>query len=612
MSVVGPRIGSTEVDGGTLFRVWAPRADRVALVLGDARSSRVMEAEGDGYHALTVDDAPPMTRYAFSLDGGEARPDPASRSQPDGVHAFSEVVSSRFAWTDGAWRNRALAEQVFYELHVGTFTGAGTFDGVVERLEALVDLGVTAIELMPVASFPGSRNWGYDGVCPFAAQASYGGPEGLRRLVDAAHGRGLGVILDVVYNHLGPEGNYLRAFGPYFTDRYSTPWGEALNFDGRGSDHVRSYFIQNALWWIDEMHVDGLRLDAVHAIVDESARPFVAELAEAVHRRAGELGRRVHVIAESAANDPRVVRGREVGGFGCDGQWNDDFHHALRSVLTGEREGYYAAFGRLSQLADAYRRGFVYVGQHSVSFGRRHGAPTDGIGDDAFVVFAQNHDQVGNRMLGERLGASVDLESLKLAAAATVLSPFVPLLFMGEEWAASAPFQYFVSHTDEALIEAVRKGRREEFASFAWDGEAPDPQAVETFERSRLDWDEADRGEHAIVRGLYRRLIGLRSRLGLGRGTRSGRRVECDDAQGTLVVRRAVECGEAVLVMNFAREGRLVGLESEVSMESLLDTADAAWGGPGAGASPSEGEPGILELALAPRSARLLVTEGLA
>jgi maltooligosyltrehalose trehalohydrolase len=498
--------------GGVRFAVWAPRARRVAvrLVSGEPRE-QLLEPVGGGVHVGVVAGAGPGADYGYRLDGGAERPDPVSRHQPAGVHGPSRVVDpDAFAWSDAAWRGVERPDLVIQELHVGTFSEAGTFDGAIEHLAALRDLGLTAIELMPVAQFPGARNWGYDGVHPYAPQNSYGGPEGLRRLVDAAHAHGLAVILDVVYNHLGPEGNVLADFGPYFTDAYRTPWGDALNFDGPCSDEVRRYFTDNARYWIQEYHLDGLRLDAVHAIVDPSARPFLAELADAVHRLGEEIGRRVHVIAESDANDPRLVRAPERGGFGMDAVWNDDFHHAVHVRLTGESDGYYADFAGPEPLLRVLEDRWFHQGGFSSYRRRRHGAPAGDVATDRFVAFVQNHDQVGNRAFGERLAALVDPSGLRLAAALLLLSPYVPLLFMGEEYGEVRPFLYFVDHGDAALLEAVRQGRRREFARFGWAGEIPDPADAESFRRSRLGRERAHDPEAAGLRALYGALLALR------------------------------------------------------------------------------------------------------
>ncbi|MBV8950215.1 MAG: malto-oligosyltrehalose trehalohydrolase [Actinobacteria bacterium] len=507
------RLGATPcADGRTSFNVWAPAHERVTLRLFDPAPHDVpMARDARGYHVAIVDDAAPGSRYVYVL-GSDERTDPASRAQPDGVSGPSAVADDRFAWSDAEWRNPPLDRYVISEIHVGTFTDAGTFDAAARELPALARAGIKAVEVMPIAEFPGARNWGYDGVLPYAAHHAYGGLDGFRRFVDAAHAAGLAVVLDVVYNHLGPEGNHLREFGPYFTDRYRTPWGEALNFDGPGSDGVRRYFVENACFWTGVAHVDALRLDAVHAIVDPSARPFVQELTEAVHAEARAAGRMVHVIAESAANDVRVIRPAEIGGLGADAQWNDDFHHALHVLLTGERDGYYADFGGLSDLARAWTDGFVYDGRYSEFRDRRHGTSSRGLPGTRFVVFAQNHDQVGNRLAGDRLSAQVGADRLRLAAATVLLSPFVPLLFQGDEYADPAPFPYFVSHTEPELVEAVRRGRREEFAGFGWREEPPDPQSEATFASAKLDRSLAGKEPHAGILRWHRALLELRAR----------------------------------------------------------------------------------------------------
>ena len=432
--MAGPRtLGAVPLGRGRCaFRVWAPACQRVEVcLLGPAARRVPLVADLAGYHAGIFEDVPPGTDYLYRLDDRVERPDPASRWQPQGVHGPSRVLDPTFPWSDSAWRGLPLRDYVLYELHVGAFTREGTFDGVAARLDELKELGVTAVELMPVAQFPGARNWGYDGVYPFAVQESYGGPAGLKRLVDAAHARGLAVVLDVVYNHLGPEGNYLGEYGPYFTDRYRTPWGSALNFDGAESDEVRRYFIENALYWQTEFHLDGLRLDAVHAIRDFSATPFLEELAEQCRRRAEALRRPFRLIAESDMNMARHILPRALGGFGLDAQWSDDFHHCLHALLTGERDGYYADYGGVGQLAKVWREGYAYTGEHSCFRRHRHGSSPRANAFEQFVVCAQNHDQVGNRMLGERFGALLSFERQKLAAGALLLSPFVPLFVHG-------------------------------------------------------------------------------------------------------------------------------------------------------------------------------------
>ena len=540
------RPGARSEDDGTAFRVWAPLARSVELELDGAR--RPLEPLGDGWHGA-VADAGPGARYGFVLDGGEVLPDPASGWQPDGVHGRSAVAPAGHRWTDAGWHGVPLDQLVLYELHVGTFTAEGTFDAVIPRLAELAELGVTAVELLPVAEFPGGRNWGYDGVFPYAAQSTYGGPEGLMRLVDAAHAAGVAVCLDVVYNHLGPEGNVLGRYGPYFTDRYRTPWGEAVNVDGPDSDAVRGYLVGNALRWFEMFHIDALRLDAVHAIADQSAVPFLAELADATAELEERLGRPLHLIAESDLNDPRMVTPRAAGGLGMDAQWSDDFHHSLHRLLTGEQRGYYADFGDAGALAKAMRDGFVVDGAHSGYRRRRHGASSRGLPGSRFVVYSQNHDQVGNRMAGDRLIETAGEDAARVAAVAVLTSPFLPMLFMGEEHGERRPFPYFVSHTDPELIEAVRRGRAQEFSGFEWGGEPPDPQSEQTFAAARLDWDLRGRPEGAAMLELYRTLLRLRRTRPALRRPDTGR-VETSVAPGTTWVRRWCETDEALICLH--------------------------------------------------------------
>ncbi len=609
-------IGATYLGDGTCdLLVWAPAAERVEVEVGDPPSRTVeLTPRRRGYHRAALDDVAPGTRYRYRLDGGEPLADPASMRQPDGVHGPSAVVDTAFDWTDHDWTGVRLAELVLYELHVGAFTREGTLDAAIDRLPALADLGVTAVELMPVNPFPGERNWGYDGVFPFAVHEPYGGPEALQRFVDAAHAAGVEVILDVVYNHLGPEGNVLGRYGPYFTDRYRTPWGDALNFDGAGSDEVRRYFVESALQWVRDFHVDGLRLDAVHAIRDHSARPFLQELGYAVHMEGDRLGRRVLAIPESDANDPRLVQRMDEGGLGLDAVWNDDFHHALHAVLTGERRGYYQDFGSIECLEWAYEEGFVYAGQRSEYRGRRHGRSSLTVPGKRFVVCAQNHDQVGNRAGSERLSTLVDFESLKLAAAATIFSPFTPLLFMGEEWGETAPFPYFTDHSDPGLGEAVREGRQAEFAAFDWEGEIPDPQAESTFEAARIDWGARESGRGAALRDFYREALWLRREVrALKHHNKDAVWVRASEEERLLVLGRRDPGSEAVIVLHFGEEpaGRAVDLP-EGTWRRVLDTAEERWGGPGSGipeSIDSDGaDPGI-ELELGARSAVVWVRD---
>ncbi len=471
-----------------------------------------MQRDPVGWWSVTVEGAGPGTDYGFVLDGEGPFPDPRSPWQPAGIHGRSRLVDhAAFAWTDAGLEALPLSQAVVYELHIGTFTPAGTFESAIGKLDHLVELGVTHVELMPVAEFSGDRGWGYDGVDLFAPHHVYGGPDGLKKLVSACHARGLAVLLDVVYNHLGPAGNYLGRYAPYFTDRYHTLWGPAVNLDGPHSDGVRRFFCDNALMWLRDYHFDGLRLDAVHAILDTSARPFLEQLGDEVKQLARATGRRLVVIPESDLNDPRLVWPRERGGFALDAQWSDDFHHALHAVLTGERVGYYADFGALADLAKALREAYVYDDRYSVYRRRMHGRLAAGLGGHQFLCYAQTHDQVGNRPRGERLGHLVSPGRLKIAAALVLTSPFVPMLFQGEEWAASTPFQYFTDHAEPNLAKAVREGRRKEFAAFGWKTEdVPDPQAQETFERSRLNWAESGKEPHAEMLAWYRQLIQLR------------------------------------------------------------------------------------------------------
>ena len=494
----------------TRVSVWAPHASRVVLECSGTRIP--MDALEGGWWATDAEPLAHGVDYAFHLDDRGPFPDPRSPWQPQGVHGPSRWLEhGTFEWSDAGWRAPPLACAIIMEIHVGTFTPQGTFDAVIDRLDHLAGLGITHLELMPVAEFPGDRGWGYDGVSLFAPHHAYGGPDGLKRLVDACHRRGLAVLLDVVYNHLGPDGNYLGQFGPYFTDAYSTPWGDAVNLDGACSDEVRRFFIDNALMWLRNYHFDGLRIDAVHAIVDTSAVHLLEALAGEVQRLQTHSGRPRVLIAESDLNDPRLIRPVEIGGYGLDAQWNEDFHHALHAVLTGESNGYFADFGRIADLARVLTRGFALDGAYSRYRKRAHGRPATDIPGRRFVGCLQNHDQIGNRATGERSSHLLSRGLLKVGAALVVTSPFVPLLFQGEEWAATSPFLYFTDHRDPELAAAVRKGRREEFAAFDRDPESiPDPQAATTFERSRLDWDEPLRQPHAEILEWYRALIRLR------------------------------------------------------------------------------------------------------
>jgi maltooligosyltrehalose trehalohydrolase len=571
-------------DGGARFSVWAPNARLVEVVTtrdGKPETHPLVRDAG-GVHSGTVRRAPPGTDYSYRLDGGPDRPDPVSRWRPMGVHGPTRIVDpAAFQWSDAAWRGVETADLVIYELHVGTFTPAGTFDGVIERLPALRELGVTALEVMPVAEFPGARNWGYDGVSPYAVQSTYGGPNGLKRLVDAAHRAGLAVLLDVVYNHLGPEGNYLAEMGPYFSDRYQTAWGNGFNLDGPDSDEVRRYLVDNAVYWVTEYHLDGLRLDAADRIVDLSPVHIAEEIGEAVHAQGRGLGRRTLVIAEIDANDPRWVRGRDVGGYGLDAHWSDDFHHAVHVALTGERTGYYADFTAPGAVAKALGERYVNDGRYSPHRRRKHGRPAADVPADRFVVAIQNHDQTGNRARGERLATLVSPEALRLAAALLLLSPYVPLLFMGEEHGETSPFLYFVSHGDPDLVEAVREGRRREFQAFAWGGEVPDPQDESTFEASRPRWERAESGAGAQLRALYRDLLRLRRSERALRPGAAGIRVRNDEAAGWVAVRYEREGEVLEAIFNLSAGMLAVPLDESRCWSMVLSTEAPGYGGAG-------------------------------
>ena len=596
-------------DGSCAFRLWAPAADQVSVEIyhPDTRILPLTRTS-DGYWQGVFHNVSAGTRYCYSLDGRSVFPDPASRSQPDGVHAASEVISQAFKWTDSGWHGMPVEEYVLYELHIGSFTPEGTFDSAVDQFAYLRELGVTAIEVMPVAQFPGTRNWGYDGVYPFAVQNSYGGVNGFKRFVDAAHRLGLAVVLDVVYNHLGPEGNYLGQFGPYFTTRYQTPWGQAINFDGPDSQAVRDYFIENALYWVRDFHIDGLRLDAVHAIHDSSSTHILTEIAAAVHRFATESGRNVTVIAESDLNEARIVRSGEVGGYGLDAQWSDDFHHALHTVLTGERSGYYEDFSGIEDLAKALSSGFVYSGQYSQHRGRCHGTDCTDIPGRAFVVCAQNHDQIGNRMLGERLSHLVRYDELKLAAGILLLSPFVPLLFMGQEYGERAPFLYFVSHSDPGLIQAVREGRKREFASFAWRGEVPDAQDEATFRRSTLNPSLREDGWHAALLHWYKQLLRMRREVpALSNLNRELSAVNLCCSGRTILLKRWTDDEELVAVFHLGTEPELLRAPAATTVwRKLLDSADEKWLGGGSAVGDEIEADGSLQLALQPKQCVVL------
>jgi maltooligosyltrehalose trehalohydrolase len=573
-------------DGRCTFTLWAPRAQQVELLLlGSTIQTLPMQSLRSGYWRKTVPDVGDGQQYAFYLNSRVQRADPASHSQPEGIHGPSEIIDhKRFTWDDQRWRGLPLQDFVVYELHVGAFSRGGRFQDVIGRLNDLVDLGVTAVEVMPVAAFPGVRNWGYDGVFPYAVQQSYGGPQGLKELVNACHQRGLAVILDVVYNHLGPEGNHFAEFGPYFTDQHQTPWGGAINFDGPASDDVRNYFIANALHWFEHYHLDALRIDAIQAIYDHSASPFLSELAGAIEAYSRRTDRRPrYLIAESDLNDERVIQPRSAQGLGLDACWCDDLHHAVHAFLTGERQGYYQDYGAWAQVAKAIREGFVFGGEFSRYRGRHYGNFTPEVQPGRLVVSTQNHDLAGNRLHGERTSRLLSFDALKLFAATVLLSPYVPLLFMGEEYGEIAPFLYFVDHGDLRLAEAVRRGREEEFRKFAWQGTPPDPGALETFERSRLHWEDRRQGQHAYLLAFYRSLLTLRRTVpALRIPGKENFQVRDWEAERIITCQRQQGDSAVWMCLGFNPESVAWTAEGPAgSWRKVLDAGDASWGGSG-------------------------------
>ena len=580
---------------------WAPLVERLEVLINGQPHG--LQRTAEGWHRGDILGLSAGARYQLRLEGKRVIPDPFSRRQPLGVHGASEVVDlDSFPWSDRGWRGLPLADLVIYELHIGTFTEAGTCDAAIARLDELVELGITAIEIMPVAQCPGSRNWGYDGVYPFAVQDSFGGAAALQRLVDACHARGLAVVLDVVYNHFGPEGCYIGDLLPISTDRYSTPWGAAINVDGPQSDGVRELLLANAWQWFAQFHVDALRLDAIHEIHDESAAPFLAVLAACARTWSEHLGRQLHLIAESDLNASRIVRSPEVGGYGLSAQWMDDFHHALHVAVTGERKGFLADFGSVAQLRRAFDRGFVYDGIWSEARGRTYGDTVRDLPTERFVVCCQNHDQIGNRMLGERLPALTDAAGLRCCAAAVLLSPYLPLLFMGEEYGETKPFLYFVDHGDPQLIEAVRQGRRREFAALHGDGQAPDPVDPATRDASRVDPSAASRPPGSLLRAFHRTCLGLRRSLpSLRPGPRQ--RITVGGPHPSVVeVDRVAGACRTLLLLNPTGEQATGTPLPPGRWTVLLHSEDARWGG----GSPPLAESASGSIDLPARSAVLL------
>ena len=579
------KVGSQYLGNGVCeFTLWSPQKEKVAVhIVSPEENLLPMTKQERGYWYLKAENIKPGTQYYYQLEEASDKPDPASGFQPQGVHEASEVIDhSNFNWRDSDWTGIPLEEMIIYELHVGTFTESGTFQAIIPRLSDLAELGVNAIEIMPISQFPGDRNWGYDGVYPYAVQNSYGRPEDLKQLVDAAHQQGIAVILDVVYNHFGPEGNYIAHHAPYFTETYRTPWGSAINFDDAYSDGVRNYFIENALYWLENYHIDGLRLDAIQAIYDLGAKHILQEMAQRVEE-SQKLGRKFYLIAESDFNDVRVIRPQELGGYGLDAQWSDDFHHSLRTILTGESDGYYQDFGTCEQLAKAYKNTFVYDWQYSPFRKRYHGNDTSDRPASQFVVCIQNHDQIANRMLGERISDLVDFEAVKLAAGALLLSPYIPLLFMGQEYGEESPFLYFVSHNDPELIKAVREGRKSEFTDFDLEGEDIDPQSVEAFNSSKLHWEQKSEGKHQVLWQLYRQLITMRRTIpALKKLDKQNLTATAKESDRLITLHRWQNNSQIFAILNFNQQD--VKLKNDFppgKWQKILDSAEAKWMGAG-------------------------------
>jgi maltooligosyltrehalose trehalohydrolase len=571
-------------DGQTTVVVWAPEAEHVQLLLVSKELKLPLQKESYGFWQLTTERVRPGDLYQFIIDEKDPLPDPASLSQPEGVHGPSQATNLlEHTWHDHDWDNIFLKDYITYELHTGTFTPEGTFAAMEEKLDYLVELGITAIEIMPVSQFAGTRNWGYDGVFPYCVQDSYGGAKGLQHLVDACHRKGLAVILDVVYNHIGPEGNILSQYGPYFTDKYNTPWGNAINFDDAWCDGVRQYFIENALMWFRDFHIDALRMDAVHAIKDFSQVHLLEEIRVRLDEYMEESGKTHYLIVEMDLNDTRFINPVSKGGYGMDAQWIDEFHHALRVSSGQERNGYYSDFEPITSLAKSYKDAYVFDGIYSEHRKRKFGVKAEENPGSQFVVFSQNHDHVGNRMLGERTSQLVSFEMQKLLAGAVIASPYLPFFFMGEEWSESNPFQYFVSHTDKELAEAVRKGRKSEFAAFHLEGEAPDPVSEETFNNSKLQWELLEEESHQTMFQYYKKLIELRKEMpALNNPDRNDIEVQADPVDETILIHRWSGESHVAGILNFSKSVRSVILPESVSLwQKVIASSDQEWSGPG-------------------------------
>lgn len=568
-------------DDQCLFSVWSPEKENMKLHIVHPKEHLVdMQKDNQGYFSVRINDIKAGTRYFFQPVAGKDLPDIASHYQPEGVFGPSEVIDhTSYQWQDKEWKGLPVKDMIMYEIHVGTFTKEGTFEAIIQRLDDLIETGINAIELMPVAQFPGERNWGYDGVFPYAVQQSYGGPQGLKKLVDACHAKGIAVILDVVYNHIGPEGNHFPQYGPYFTSHYHTPWGDAINFDDAYSDGVRNFFADNAIYWLEKFHIDGLRLDAIHSIFDNGAVHFWDYLANKVDGLELKLGRHLYLIAESDLNDPKVIRSSEVGGYGFDAQWLDDFHHAAYVQIDENGKDRYKDFRRLDQLAKAFTDGFVHSGEYVDFRKRKHGCSSAGISGKKFVVFNQNHDQVGNREQGERLSMLVNAERLKLAAGTLLLSPYIPLLFMGEEYGEDQPFLYFVDHSDPELVKAVREGRKNEFKDFNWNADPPDPQSEKTFNDCKLKWENRNKDHYAIIHNWYKTLIKLRRQPALQTFKKNNIRVYVLENKGLVLHRRSEDETQYILCfLNFSSGAISYTLPGNAdSWKTILDSNDPQW-----------------------------------
>ncbi|MEJ1239501.1 malto-oligosyltrehalose trehalohydrolase [Chryseolinea sp. T2] len=586
MSVIVPNRRSIGVNfssrGESEVLVWAPHAKSVAIVIDGTDERVTLHPEPRGYFSSITSLLKPDDAYWVELDQRERLPDPASLLQPRGIFGPSLVFNpNTFKWTDQKWKNIPLSEYIIYELHVGTFTQAGDFDAIVAKLPYLKELGITSIEIMPAVEFPGNRNWGYDGVFPYAIHHSYGGPSALQRLVDASHSHGIAVILDVVYNHFGPEGNNLEKFGPYFTDKYRTPWGKAINYDDAGCDEVRKFFVENALMWFRDFHIDALRLDAVHAIYDFSSKHILQELREYVDTLREEVNRNCYLIAECDLNDPKYLEDASQMSYGMNAQWIDEFHHSLRVAAGKKPVGYYSDFKEFVTLGKAFADAYVYDGQYSEHRKKTFGRKATAFRGDQFVVFSQNHDQVGNTMLGERTSVIESYEMLKVMAAMVICSPYIPMLFMGEEYGERQPFQYFISHHDETLISAVRQGRKSEFAAFyQHDVNVPDPQSIQTFLNSKLNWDYVNVKSHQTLLEYYKELIRTRkvSEV-LSSGSREGLSAVALEDEKCLIVHRKIGGNELVSVANFSSVIQNIQMPSVEGMKCIMNSASARWSG---------------------------------